>query len=55
MHDAVKKELRGRLQRLSSDEREQLFTEAAESDRDEAGKDAAAQALSALIHPNRKA
>ena len=54
MHDAVRKDLVLRLQRLSSDEREQLFAEAAAENTTEAGKDAAASALAHLIRPNRK-
>jgi hypothetical protein len=54
VHDSIKRELLGRLARLSSDEREQLFAEAAAENRQEAGKTKAAEALSELVRPTRK-
>ena len=54
MHDAIKADLLKRLAGLSGEERSQLMAEAAAENTQEAGKAAAAEALSALIRPTRK-
>ena len=54
MHQSVKADLVARLQKLSADEREQLFAEAAAENTTEAGMEAAAAALSAFVRPSTR-
>ena len=55
MHDSVKQDLVNRLQKLSADERTEIVSEAAAGSKADEAKTQAAEALSDLIHPNRKA
>lgn len=54
MHDAIRKDLVLRLQRLSADERSELMAEAAAENAQAAGKTRAAEALSEFVRPTRK-